>query len=77
MMMLAEEPNWLSMQIALCKDGPKPWFQPNDYGASPESMPLEPELPNIPQDVLAQEVDLTEFPTFNQWKEAMWAAPFA
>eukprot|EP00971_Amphidinium_carterae_P297760 5916112-Amphidinium_carterae.1 len=54
-MMLAPEPEWLSTQIALCKDGPKPWFQPKDYGASPDSEPLEPVLPIIPQDVLAQE----------------------
>eukprot|EP00971_Amphidinium_carterae_P118649 2350610-Amphidinium_carterae.1 len=77
MMMLAPESDWLPTQIAMCKDGPKPWFQPKDYGASPESTPIEPELPVIPQDVLAQEVDLNELPTFDQWKAAMWAAPFA
>eukprot|EP00971_Amphidinium_carterae_P193376 3837215-Amphidinium_carterae.1 len=35
MLMLAPESDWLATQIALCKDGPKPWFQPKDYGASP------------------------------------------
>eukprot|EP00971_Amphidinium_carterae_P272798 5414254-Amphidinium_carterae.1 len=75
-MMLAPEPEWLSSQIALCKSGPKPWYQPKDYGASPDSAPLEPTLPTIPPDVLAQEVDLDQFPTFSQWKDAMWAAPF-
>eukprot|EP00971_Amphidinium_carterae_P156999 3112060-Amphidinium_carterae.1 len=58
----------------MLKDGPKPWFLPHDYGASPESTPHEPVLPAIPQDVLAQEVDLSDFATFNEWKEAMWSA---
>eukprot|EP00971_Amphidinium_carterae_P159350 3158758-Amphidinium_carterae.1 len=45
-------------------------------GASPDTETLEPVLPITPPDVLAQEVDLDKFPTFNQWKDAMWAAPF-
>eukprot|EP00971_Amphidinium_carterae_P063166 1250056-Amphidinium_carterae.1 len=74
-MMLAPESVWSFSQVALCKSGPKPWYQPKDYGAS-EPKPLEPTLPTIPPDVLAQKVDLDKFPTFSQWKEAMWAAPY-
>eukprot|EP00971_Amphidinium_carterae_P169975 3368020-Amphidinium_carterae.1 len=74
-MMLAPEDQWLSRQIVLCKSGPKPWCRPKDYGSSePES--LVPILPNIPSDVMAQEVDLSKFPTFDDWKDAMWAAPY-
>eukprot|EP00971_Amphidinium_carterae_P171642 3403034-Amphidinium_carterae.1 len=76
MLMLMPESDWINTQIAMLKDGPKPWFLPHDYGASPESTPNEPVLPTIPQDVLAQEVDLNDFATFNEWKEAMWSAPF-
>eukprot|EP00971_Amphidinium_carterae_P055093 1085592-Amphidinium_carterae.1 len=74
-MMLASEDAWLSRQIVRCKSGPKPWFQPKDYGSTePEAM--VPILPHIPPDVMAQEVDLSTFPTFDDWKAAMWAAPF-
>eukprot|EP00971_Amphidinium_carterae_P284415 5646424-Amphidinium_carterae.1 len=62
-MMLMPESDWINTQIALCKDGPKPWYKPKDYGASPESTPHEPELPIIPQDVLTQEVDPNELAT--------------
>eukprot|EP00971_Amphidinium_carterae_P122045 2416887-Amphidinium_carterae.1 len=55
--------------------GPKPWYLPKDYGSS-EYEPLEPTLPTIPSDVMAKEVDLSTFPTFDDWKEAMWAAPY-
>eukprot|EP00971_Amphidinium_carterae_P200199 3973126-Amphidinium_carterae.1 len=49
----------------------EPWFLPHDYGASSESTPSVPVLPTIPQDVLAQDVDLNDFA---EWKEAMWSA---
>eukprot|EP00971_Amphidinium_carterae_P123027 2435705-Amphidinium_carterae.1 len=74
-MMLASEDAWLSRQIVLCKSGPKPWYQPKDYGSS-EPEAVVPILPTIPHDAMALEVDLSKFPTFNDWKAAMWAAPF-
>eukprot|EP00971_Amphidinium_carterae_P266582 5288372-Amphidinium_carterae.1 len=74
-MMLAPEDGWLSRQMVSCKSGPKPWYKPKDYGSS-EPEPLEPTLPTIPSDVMAQEVDLSTFPTYEDWKAAMWAAPF-
>eukprot|EP00971_Amphidinium_carterae_P338344 6475616-Amphidinium_carterae.1 len=75
--MLAPESEWLSHQTVLCKSGPKPWYAPKDYGASSETETLEPPVMYItPPDVMAEEVDLDKFPTFSQWKDAMWAAPF-
>eukprot|EP00971_Amphidinium_carterae_P252551 5014046-Amphidinium_carterae.1 len=60
-MMLASEDAWLSRQIVRCK-------------TEPEAM--VPILPHISPDVMAQKVDLSTFPTFDDWKAAMWAAPF-
>eukprot|EP00971_Amphidinium_carterae_P191578 3801646-Amphidinium_carterae.2 len=70
------EPEWLETQVALLRDGPTLWFSPREYGASQESTPSVPVLPTIPQEVLAQEVDLSNFPTYAEWQEAMWSAPF-
>eukprot|EP00971_Amphidinium_carterae_P104973 2078712-Amphidinium_carterae.1 len=74
MLMLADESAWIDSQSVMMKDGP--FFRPQHYGADPNSTPSEPELPTIPQDALAQDTDLSGFPTFTSWKEAMWSAPF-
>eukprot|EP00971_Amphidinium_carterae_P191430 3798421-Amphidinium_carterae.1 len=76
MLMLMQEPDWLETQVAMLRDGPKPWFLPHEYGASPESTPSVPVLPAIPHDALAQDVDINDFATFAEWKEAMWSAPY-
>eukprot|EP00971_Amphidinium_carterae_P227258 4507651-Amphidinium_carterae.1 len=52
-----------------------PWYKPKDYGSS-EPKAIVPILPNIPHDVMAQKVDLSKFPTSDDWKAAMWAAPY-
>eukprot|EP00971_Amphidinium_carterae_P244077 4846504-Amphidinium_carterae.2 len=75
LMRMTSETEWLEMQVAMLRDGPKPWFLPHEYGASPDSTPSVPVLPTIPQDVLAQDVDLSNFSTFAEWQEAMWSAP--
>eukprot|EP00971_Amphidinium_carterae_P188526 3742143-Amphidinium_carterae.1 len=76
-MMLSQESDWLAHQKVLCKSGPKPWYAPKDYGASTELATHEPPVMLvIPPDVVAEEVNLDTFPTFEQWKDAMWHAPY-
>eukprot|EP00971_Amphidinium_carterae_P012502 246025-Amphidinium_carterae.1 len=76
-MMLSQEPDWIAHQTVLCKSGPKPWYAPKDYGASTETAAHEPPVMLvIPPDVVAEVVNLDTFPTFDQWKDAMWHAPF-
>eukprot|EP00971_Amphidinium_carterae_P261149 5181000-Amphidinium_carterae.1 len=75
--MLMPEAEWNERQIVMLRDGPKPWYSPREYGVLPESMPRMPELPTIPSDALAQDVDLSNFATVKEWKEALWAVPLA
>eukprot|EP00971_Amphidinium_carterae_P152256 3017731-Amphidinium_carterae.1 len=74
-LMTMPEAEWLKTQVAMLRDGPKPWYLPHEYGASPDSTPSVPVLPTVPQDAFAQDVDVTQFATFTVWKEAMSSAP--
>eukprot|EP00971_Amphidinium_carterae_P066783 1322349-Amphidinium_carterae.1 len=76
-MMISREQDWLAQQIALCKSGPKPWYAPADYGASTETASHEPPaMLVISPDAVADVVNLDAFPTFEQWKEAMFSVPY-
>eukprot|EP00971_Amphidinium_carterae_P141215 2798291-Amphidinium_carterae.1 len=76
-MMVSREQDWLAHQTTLCKCGPKPWYAPTDYGASTETASHEPPaMLVISPDVVADVVNLDTFPTFDQWKDAMFRAPY-
>eukprot|EP00971_Amphidinium_carterae_P158253 3137160-Amphidinium_carterae.4 len=77
----ANEEAWLADQANICNSlliATRPVGPPPDH-AKPTllgtSVYRNPELPEIPPNALAQEVDPSNFPTFTEWKRQMDAAP--
>eukprot|EP00971_Amphidinium_carterae_P170153 3371262-Amphidinium_carterae.1 len=77
---LLMESEWNNLQIRQLRDAPLPNVPPTGPPTiMPSHMPRLPEMPVIPPDALAQDVDLTQpqFPVFGEWKKAIDAAPYA
>eukprot|EP00971_Amphidinium_carterae_P147371 2920344-Amphidinium_carterae.1 len=76
--LLLEEGDWNQMQYRQLREPPKEVVPTTDPPTvMPSHMANLPELPVIPPDALAQDVDLKQFPVFGEWKKIIQAAPYA
>eukprot|EP00971_Amphidinium_carterae_P104972 2078711-Amphidinium_carterae.2 len=74
------EAEWNRQQISQLRPAPCPNVPPTGPPTvMPSSVPRLPEMPVIPPDALAQDVDLTQsqFPVFGVWKKTLSEAPYA